>query len=653
MNQLEFTVTGNVLSLDESVFSTGGSVNYDKCCFSFNAEWNGYERTAVFGIGRDTYRVSLDENDSCFIPSPCMEKEGIITIGVFGTNEDSVIATNAVSHHIEEGIDGLGEWFEEDYSLVLNAIGSLEDKAARCINNINTNFENVMRLIRRNGNVTESRVTSDLPDEWYKPDEFEDADRLEEIAMSEFLNDYLDFKFNGMWAEFPNYVRRERIGSTSSGALPVYSYVFEPLNYEKTVLVTGCTHGCEDMIFFALARFFDDLCRKSDSDRTLTYLRNRVKFVVVPAVSPYSLVSGITYNENDVDIGLNYPYKWAECTKLKKGSSAGDQAETQNIIEYVEMIQLDKLCAAVDFHVSSTTVSGKTIFYPRFKDNCISALTDFINKFNSDAEDGEEAEGILAPSLNPTLSNYLADTYGINTCEAIWPDALYGDMLSKDCYNKLIEFIGNLLYTMAKNSRVVNKCSSQPFVKYISWRGNNNAFEIPVSDLTEVMGISNYTFELSSPCIITLTGYVVLNVKTACTVRVNPMLYQENSPEQEHQNRINATQFIQELYLSPGTHVIPVSSVLQAYYSSYNGTIRTRYSGNVIFALAVSASAESSAEVKAYSVTLSGTPSDMGKAVEVSKPMGDVGDYDESDIPTQQILYPTEMYLYSDGTYSD
>ncbi|MCQ2485118.1 MAG: hypothetical protein MJ168_07270 [Clostridia bacterium] len=652
MNQLVFTVAGNRLSLNEEVYSTGGSVNYDKCRFTFDSSWNGYERTAVFGVGRDTYRVPLDSENTCFIPSPCMAKEGIITIGVFGTKDDSVIATNAVSHHIEEGVDGLGEWFEEDYSLVLNAINTLEDKTARCINDLNENFDAVMRSIRRNGTVIESKGVSDCPDEWYKPDAFEGAETLGEITLGESINGYFDYKFNALRDDFPSYVRRERIGSSSSGEIPVYSYVFEPLNYEKTMIVTGCTHGCEDMIFFALATFFDDLCRKSETDRTLAYLKNRVKFIVIPAINPYSLVSGDTYNENDVDIGSNFPYKWAECTKNKKGSSAGDQAETQNIIEYVDMIQLDKLCAAVDFHASSVTVSGKAIFYPRYKDNCLSALSEFLGRFNPNA-DGIEAKGVLAPSINPTLSNYLADTYGINTCEAVWPYELYGDMYSSECYDKLIEFVGNLLYTMAKNSNIVNRCSSQPFTKYLSWRGNDDAFNIPVSVLPNVMGISNYNFELSSPCIITLTGYVVLNVNTACTVKILPLLYQDNSPLQTYQERGNVSELMHNITLTQGIHVIPVSSILQAYYSSYNDSSRTLYSEKVTCALAFATDIASSAEVQAYSLTLSGIPSDKGKCVEFLSPMGNASDYRSSDVPTQRMIYPIEKYLFSDSRYRD
>lgn len=654
MNQLEFTVTGNRLELSEDVYSTGGSVNFDSCSFDFDEEWDGFERSAVFGIGRDTFRVPLDENNSCFIPSPCMEKEGLITIGVFGTKDDTVIATNAVTHHIDEGVDGLGEWFEEDYSLVLNAVSNMENKVQRCLNNLNDNFDAMTRTVRRYGTFNESEITADTPDGWYKPEAFEGAETLDEITLGESLFNYLDYKFNAMWDDFPNYVHREKIGMDSGEALPVYAYTFEPLNYEKTVLVTACTHGCEDMMFFALASFFDDLCRKSETDRTLSYLKSRVKFIVIPAVSPYSLVSGEAYNENDVDIGLNFPYRWADCTKTSKGSTAGDQTETQNLIDYVEMFESDRLCAAVDFHVSSVSVSGKGIFYPRFKDNCICALADFISRFNAEAESGTESKGILAASVNPTLTNYLADTYGINACEAVWPDELYGGAYDNDNYTKLIEFIGNLLYVMAKNSNAVNRCPAQPFTKYLTWHGgDDDNFEIPVSDDPEVMGISNYSFEMSAPCILSLTGFVVLNVTDACTVKINPVLYQDYSPEQAFLNRIDAPHFVQEIPLTEGVHVIPVSSVLQAYYSSHNSSSRTQYCENVHTALAFSASAASSVQVQAYSLTLNGTPADSGKPVEIISPMGSADDYEEDDVPTQQIIYPAETYVYADSRFSD
>lgn len=653
MNQLELTVEGNRLSLDEEVYSTGGSVNYDRCEFTFDSEWDDFEKTAVFGIGRDTYRVPLRDDGTCFIPSPCMEKEGIITIGVFGTNDDTVIATNAISHHIEEGVEGLGEWFEEDYSLVLNAVSHMESRVESCIKDMNRSFSALERTLR-SGSTAGAVEGWDSPDDWYIPDSFTGAENLDEIVTGEDINAYYDYGFNPLCEQYPNYVRRETVGYDDGENYPVYAYIFEPVNYEKTVLVTSGVHGYEAGAVFALSKLFTDICKKSNENRTLSYFRNRIKFVVIPIVNTYAMVTGSTYNENEVDIEYNFPYGWDSCTKSKKGTAAGNQTETQNIMEYAELLHTDKLCAAVDIHMNPYTVSGKSVFYPRFKANCVSALADFVNRFNYEIENGTKSKGILASNINPNLTNYLADEYGINTCEAVWPDELYGGDYSNLNYVKFTEFIGNLLRVMATNSSFTCRCPDAPFVKYVSWRGSSgDSYAIPNSTALTAMGITNVSLDLTSPCILNLHGHVVIKVTESCTVRINPMLYQINSSEQTFSDRKEiSSPFVLELELDEGVHAIPVSTVLQAYYTSYNADSHVLYCENVKFRFAFNASKASAAEVTAFSVSICGIPSDAAKPVEVSKPIGRATDYISTDIPTQQVIYPVGTYANADSKFN-
>lgn len=655
MNVLEYNIVGNRLTLSRDAVSTGGSVNYDRCSFSFDEEWEGFDRTAVFEIGRDSFRVPLDENDSCFIPSPCVERECIIRIGVYGTNGDTVIATNTIAHHIEEGIDCLGEWFEEDYSLVLNAIDRMERKVSKCIDDMDDRFEALRRSLKDSSGAKEtdgSGYGSDCPDEWYRPDEFTQADEITAVMTSDNLDDYLEYGIEPLRRDFPDSVSRTQIGTDASG-LPVYAYSFEPEKYEKTVLLTACTHGYDRMSFFALTNFLNVLYRSSESDRTLSYLKNRVKLIVIPAVNPHGLVTGQAFNANGVDINFNYPCNWEQCTKTTKGEAAADQPETQNVTDFVELIYMDRLCAAVDFHVDTDTESGKSIFYPRFKDNCLSAISEFVNTFCSDAEDGIQRKGILAASANPTLSNYLAEEYGINTCESVWHYQLFGGQSSDENYTKYLELMTNLIYTMAKNSSFTCKCGPAPFVKYVSWRATDETFTVPARTAPEEMGISNYSFSLDSPCIITLQGVVVLNVSTACRVKINPVLHQVNSPEQSYDDRSADKTFEQYLELGAGMHVIPVSSVLQAYYTSYNAIRQLRYCEDVRMAIALCASEPSAVQVTAFSFTFSGIPSDSGKPVVISSPVGNPSDYECDEFPVQQLIYPLESYTAADAKFSD
>lgn len=651
MNLLEFTVTGNHLTISTEPVSTGGSVNYDKCSFEFDSEWDGFEKTAVFGMGRDTYRVALDENDSCFIPSPCMENEGIITVGVFGTNDDTVIASNAVAHHVEEGISDLGDWFEEDYSLVLRAVSNMESRVGDCLRELNENFENVMTQIRRNVVITPESISAESPDDWYVPNEFIDAEDLENVIGDGNVQSLLNYRFDSLCRDFPYYVSREKLGNDESGEYPVYAYKFTPSHYEKTIIVTGATHGTDAKITVGLSNFFNELCRHNKGDRILSYLKNAVKFVVIPVVNPYGVANGMLYNSNEVDIGYNFPYRWMDCPMENKGSIQSDQAETRLLTDYAELLHTDRLSAAVDFRIGTKAVAGKSIYYPRFKNNCINALSEFVNKFNYEIESGTKTKSILAPSILSTFTNYLADEYGINTCEAVWSDEVYGD--GNDGYTKLTEFIGNLLYVMAKNSSFICKCGSEPFVKYFTWIGDCDEFVIPDVNPPIRMGMTNYRFSLDAPCILNMQGYVVVDVRESCTLTVNPILWQENSPEQTYNDRASMVTFRHKYDFEPGTHVIPISSVLQAYATSYNHSEDTAFCGDVCFSLAFSVLDASSAEVKAFTAVLTGIPSNLGRSVEVIKPYGESVDFGPTDFPTQRILFPKETVVTQDSKFDD
>ncbi len=115
MNDIALNVTGNRLEIKSDTRTTGGSVDYDTCTFTFDSVWNGFEKTAVFmRENNDAYRVELKDN-SCKIPADCIRKEGILKIGAYGANADGVvITTNFVAHRVAEGIEDAGLWVEEE-----------------------------------------------------------------------------------------------------------------------------------------------------------------------------------------------------------------------------------------------------------------------------------------------------------------------------------------------------------------------------------------------------------------------------------------------------------------------------------------------------------------------------------------------------------
>ena len=653
MNNLSLKVVGNRLEVVKDTYSTQSCVNYDSCSFSFDGEWDSFDKTAVFGFGNnDVIRVSI-ENDNCKIPALCLKKEGYIRIGVYGIGEDgTVIATNCIAHRIEEGIDGLGDWFEGDSCFVFNALEEIEASLEKYKESLDNRFDSLA------GTLGGENSAACEPSDWYIPEQFEDAENMPSFSKKSSYSEYLDYILNRLVREYPDYVSQERIGTDESGEYPIYAYVFEPENYEKTLFVAACVDGTESSPLIALSCFLNDLCRRSYENRTLGWLRSRIKIAVVPAVNPYGLLLNSPHNINGVRIDRNFDFMWSECTERYKGDSAADQKETTVIQNYMQALSADKLCAAVTFKDNSNLYSSKMLFYPRFRNNCLEALAKMLCRYNFEEMSADDllSKTVLAPSLNPTLANYAADKFGVNACTVNWPSLSYGGAQNNSGITKFTELIGNVIFTLAKNSTFTLRGAKLPFTKHFSWRStdDNDVFTVPQAQSFKKAPITSYQLDLEAPCNVTANGYAIIRAENPCTVRINPLLWQNSSPEQTYSDRLNMTDFIVEIPLLAGTTVIPFDSVLQGYYSENNGLITSGYPEKLNFSLGVCADTASAAKLIGFSVTLNAFPSDIGRSVEISRPMGTAGDYTSADdIPTQVLSYPKETLISGENSYFD
>lgn len=659
MNDIRLKVTANRLEILEDTYTTGGSVNFDGCIFTFDATWNGFEKTAVFALDTtDHYRVSLEGN-TCRIPAACISKEGLLKIGMYGINADGVvITTNLVVHRVNEGVGEVENWIEEDNSIIYNALRELESSYEEYIGSLDTRFNNLLRMVQKNGGLSGSQSGLGEPDDWYKPKAFADAQNLPSYIKGSAYEDYFDYILNKLTVDFPDFVTCCSVGTDSDGVYPIYSYNFEPLNYEKTLLVYASVSSTDGAPFLALSNFLDELCRNYENDRTLSYLRSKVKLVVIPCVNPYGLVNGTDCNSNSVNINRNFAYRWSDCKDSSKGVFACDQRETFIATSLAETYAEDKLCAALSVDTDMNLYSSKTVFYPRFRKNCISAIAEVLNRYNYEEKNEADVmrQGILAPSINPTLTNYLADGYSINTCAIRWSSVNYGGAYSNTGITKLTELIGNMVYALAENSTYTLQAPSVPFTKHFSWRSTaeNDVFAITsVSELAKIP-ITSVELPIKSPCNITLNGYAIIRADSACTVKLNPVLWQEMSPEQTYAERLAMSDFVLEIPLSAGTYVFPLNSVLQAYYSDTNSMITSSYPADVMFSLTASTSDSAAANLIGFSVTLNAFPADSARPLEISSPMGMAVDYTAAnDIPTQTLVYPLEKVTTADKNYND
>lgn len=90
---------------DKSVsLVTIGSVGTVTVEFDFDAEWDGFARTAIFAAGGTVKRVALDDANACVVPWEVLTNCKQLTIGVVGTSGNRVLPSVPVTIPIIEGV---------------------------------------------------------------------------------------------------------------------------------------------------------------------------------------------------------------------------------------------------------------------------------------------------------------------------------------------------------------------------------------------------------------------------------------------------------------------------------------------------------------------------------------------------------------------
>ena len=91
--------------VDKSVsLVTTGSVGTVTAEFDFDAEWDGFARTAIFAAGDTVKRVVLDDANACVVPWEVLTNSKQLTIGVVGTSGNRVLPSVPVTIPIIEGV---------------------------------------------------------------------------------------------------------------------------------------------------------------------------------------------------------------------------------------------------------------------------------------------------------------------------------------------------------------------------------------------------------------------------------------------------------------------------------------------------------------------------------------------------------------------
>ncbi len=614
MNLLDLYVSGNSLVLDSKPMTTSGSVNYDTCAFTFNKEWRGFERTAIFSIGdSEGYTVSLNDTSTCKIPKECLSKTGILRIGVVGKNEEGVvISTNIVTHRVVPGAN------DEE----LDLIDCLPDGTAPDVPSTDSN-ESAIGFMWANNRFS---VPDDLVVDDYLNTDPEDIQTYYDVVFSELAEKYPDYvmRFN----EFEDY-----------DGNPIDAFVFTGTEYDRVIYITANHFGSSNITLAALGGFFRNLCENYKTDPNLNFLHSKVKFVVVPIVCPQAFLAQSRVNSNGYAPFVNYDHYWAESPIEDKGDAPFTEIETISVLNYMDMCGSENLIWMIDFESNGFTSNTKEIYYKANDAVQANFINKVVSKFNGAYVDGDKNVFTEIIETNaPIATNFATQAYNINAVTVIWSDKDYiGSMKNKETITYM-DFIGNFLLETAKNSDIVCVDEAKPITKHIKWRstGANDCF-VTNSSMSP-MWISAYAQDLYGVFNATLSGYVIVEASEETSVNIRPIMYQKKSLTEDYEHRFNDEAFDIEIKVPVGISAIPINSVIGCKHSSYIAT----QSSSLITVLA--ASSEKSVKIIGFSYTVNAIPSDGRNVIEVLSPSGKVSDYtSELDRPIFIVERP-ELY---------
>lgn len=192
---------------------------------------------------------------------------------------------------------------------------------------------------------------------WYKPE-----------GVGDFLGkegSFADYRWSSdevyenlyepLRAKYPSYIKREYLGKDQSGTYDMYCYIFEPENYEQSVFLSAGMHANEEEGYFALAYFMGEVANQDGTDAQLKYLREKVRFIVVPMIN----VFGVNQTHNLSKANWSIRYNSTE-TDLNRDFGAQTQQETKNVAALLEKYGAD-ISFGIDFHTTPND-NGSDLF---------------------------------------------------------------------------------------------------------------------------------------------------------------------------------------------------------------------------------------------------------------------------------------------------
>lgn len=205
---------------------------------------------------------------------------------------------------------------------------------------------------------------------WIPPTQ--EASTYNKYNYASIIEAYDDLKDN---SDYPGTITKHRYNEDGYGDYPLWHYEFTPANYTKTFYVEACIHGNEKDAPQTLLRIMDIICNHCDEAdySRMRPLRDNVRFIVVPVVSPWGFDNGY----------MNVPYTaWDDTTQsmnmnrnadidhqysIPQAGTGGNypwqRSEVRHIKHIIDTIGIENIDYLVDNHDGGDTMQHLWINY--------------------------------------------------------------------------------------------------------------------------------------------------------------------------------------------------------------------------------------------------------------------------------------------------
>lgn len=258
---------------------------------------------------------------------------------------------------------------------------------------------------------------------------------------------------NNLWEPLrnanANYITRTLLGKDQSNTYDIWSYIFTPEKYEKTVIVGANVHGWEVVGQKVVYQVMKLICEQSKTHPVLNYLREKVRFVVIPIINPHGVTTGDRRNSRLVDINRNFDYRWSNYTSTDpttaKGDSAASEKETQLISALIDKYAQEG--ATVHFDVHNTQAQpgiGYFFAIPNYTYGTKRTAIEVAKRLNPNATFNNQN------NYHPMSGNYSSKKHGMHSLTIEWIPGGLGDIAdSAEDITQGVNFFANAFYHYA------------------------------------------------------------------------------------------------------------------------------------------------------------------------------------------------------------